>query len=213
MSGTGTPMVVTPKKKSSNRARCVDCPCKQFQSDETITTVVDSDARVEALIGWLSGDPAKNDDGRRSETGVGAKIICPNRLQASIVILNAIRDACRPYLESSTSPSTSTITTSSTPPRKDAEKEPTPPSLNGVSYEDSFPSLSSVSSTAPPTILVGRKKNKGPTKSAAPFNSTTFAYAASTAAPTVLVGRKKTKGPKNNKQPSNLGSYAIKSIH
>ena len=184
-----TPLVVTPKKKLSHRARCSDCPCQLFQSDDAVTSAIDSDALMESLIGWISGAMVKNDDGNRSLMEKTKP--CPNRLQASIVILNAIRDACRPYLESSSPPPPSI--SSSPCPRNVKKLQPT--FNENATYDDSFPSLSSTCSTAVPTMLVGRKKSKGSNE-----NNLSLMSTSSPAAPTMLVGRKKSKGPKNNKQ-------------
>lgn len=146
--------IVTPAKKSIHRTQCSQCHCQEFQSDDAVTSAVESDTRAEALILWLSGgaSSATNTDGE-SSTGIFHR--CPNRLRASIVILNAIRDACRPHLESSASPATSCT------PDCANGKNSEPNFSDKTTYEDSFPSLSSMSTTAPLTLLVGRKKSKG----------------------------------------------------
>eukprot|EP00571_Detonula_confervacea_P000080 CAMPEP_0172324684 /NCGR_PEP_ID=MMETSP1058-20130122/51971_1 /TAXON_ID=83371 /ORGANISM="Detonula confervacea, Strain CCMP 353" /LENGTH=1077 /DNA_ID=CAMNT_0013041025 /DNA_START=44 /DNA_END=3273 /DNA_ORIENTATION=+ len=187
-----TPLVATPKKKSSHRARCLDCPCHQFQSDDAVTSAVESDARTESLIGWLSGALGENVDDKNLAAQTN---LCPNRLQASIFFLNAIRDACRPYLESSAPPPSAI---SSSPSTKDANK--LQPNFSNIgTYKDSFPSLSSMSFAAPPTMLVGRKKSKGLKK-----NNSSHSSTPSAAAPvTMLVGRKKSKGLNNSHATKN----------
>lgn len=178
-----TSSVVTPNAKSSRQARCSRCPCQDFQSDDAIASAVNSDERTEALIGWFSGGatPTPADGGRTSpETSAP----CPRRLHASIVILNAIRDACRPHLETA-SPSPGS---------------PPPTSEEHATYEDSFPRLSTSRSAAPPTKLVGRKKSKGARRP-----STSSAAASTTSA-------NQREGPKNKHSQHYLtaGSHPIK---
>ena len=220
-------LAVTPTKKSSQqyRNRCAECPCQQFQSDGDVISAVDSDARTDALIGWLSGAASTTKDTEKE--GVAKVVLvdapstklCPKRLQASVAILNAIRDACRPYLETSTpivSPTNANAAASLSSPKKSA-----------ATFEDSFPSLSSTASSknaGAPTMLVGRRKNKGHQKknnpsqqqqqqqqtqssrvenTAGPTYENSFPSLSSnttfTAAPTMLVGRKKSKGPRRTK--------------
>ncbi|KAL7554421.1 hypothetical protein ACHAWF_018399 [Thalassiosira exigua] len=211
--------MTTPEKKSSRRCRRPDCPCRTFHSDESVASAVDSDERTEALISWLLGHSAPGIDGGPPSGPDGPLPTrgdrCPNRLRASVTILNAIRDACRPYLESSAP--NQVASSSSPPPSSRAEAAqahgPTQTAFSprrpvnthahvqstftekASTYEDSFPSLSSAPPTAPPTILVGRKKSKGQWKNNQPFSSQNHP-----AAHYVLVGRKKNKGPSNNKQ-------------
>jgi hypothetical protein len=146
-----TLLVATPTKREPRRNSCrVElCACHDFQPD-TATSAVDSDQQTSSLIRWLSGASLPTIDDERVKTQPNH---CPNRLHASIAILNAIRDACRQFLEASPSVSTS-------PFLKDDNNNH--PNLNDKSYEDSFPTLPSISSASPPTLLVGRKKNKGP---------------------------------------------------
>ncbi|KAL9188571.1 hypothetical protein ACHAXT_006949 [Thalassiosira profunda] len=193
------PPLGDPQKKSvSRRARCSECACQQFQSDAAVASAVNSDAEVDALIDWLSGAPTKDSDEARISLRETSNL-CPGRLRESIGILNAIRDACRPYLET-TAPSPAP----SAPSPQFGKNTKT--AINGhATYEESFPSLSSVASTEAPTMLVGRKKSKG----AKVGNNPPVPPASSVAAPTMLVGRKKSKAPKNNsKQQQTKGTHA-----
>ena len=150
--------IVTPTKKPSHRTQCSQCHCQEFQSDAAVTSAVESDARAEALIVWLSGGDSATSTDR--ESGSGKTHRCPNRLHASILILNAIRDACRPHLELSAAAASPAISYSADCAKEGKNAEPN--FSDKATYEDSFPSLSSMSATAPLTLLVGRKKNKGP---------------------------------------------------
>ena len=171
--------IVTPTKKlPSHRAQCSQCHCREFQSDAAVTSAVESDARAEALIVWLSGGASANIDG---ESASGKAHRCPNRLHASIVILNAIRDACRPHLELSAAAASPAISCSADCATEG--KNAVPNFSDKATYEDSFPSLSSMSAAAPLTLLVGRKKNKGP-----------------------KTGSDSTKPPNCNKPSSNTGA-------
>ena len=169
-----TPQIATPssKQSSNTRSHCSQCRCQEFLSDESVISAVESDERTEALIAWLSGGASstvttKSED---SSEGISSDTThrCPNRLRASIAILNAIRDACRVHLETSSS----AATTSSSPTVRSSSCGTTANDgiknvvekpnylIDQATYEDSFPSLLSLSTTAPLTVLVGRKKNK-----------------------------------------------------
>lgn len=158
MSGTGrTPLVLTPTKSEPRRNTCrlEYCPCHDFQTEYAATLAVDSDMQTTTLISWLSGASTTQNNDRRAVK----PIICPNRLNASIEILNSIRDASRFYLEAP-APATSSEISSSRSPKGN---KPAQPNFNDRNaYEDSFPSLASPSSASPPTLLVGRKKSKNP---------------------------------------------------
>ncbi len=145
-------------KKPSHKTQCPQCHCQEFQSDDAVTSAVECDARAEALIVWLlGGASATNTDG---ESASGKTHRCPNRLHASIVILNAIRDACRPHLELSAAAASPAISCSAGCAKDGKNAEPN--FSDKATYEDSFPSLSAMSATAPLTMLVGRKKSKCP---------------------------------------------------
>ena len=166
------PITTIPTKKQSQWTNnCVNCPCQSFQSDDAVTSAVNSDARAQALIEWLSGswqDDTTNGASCSSaaedtSSSVGQRCAvtgCANRLQASIIVLNAIRDACRPYLESP-APPTPISSILETP---NATKKSQVDTSRNETYQDSFPSLTTTTSTAVPTILVGRRKSKGPKK-------------------------------------------------
>lgn len=150
----GTTSIATPTKKETRRKSChfESCPCYDFHPETASTSAVNSDEQTTTLISWLSGNSMPKIDEKRVTT---SSHICPNRLHASIAILNAIRDACRPFLEAS-APSPDVNASSFYMNGKQAH-----PNFNEkTAYEDSFPSLPLISSALPPKLLVGRKKNK-----------------------------------------------------
>lgn len=83
------------------------CPCQTFRSVENVVDALESSERTRLLIAWLSGE---------SENYCGT-YSCNNRVEISLAILNAVRDACRIFLEDT------------------QKKQPT-------TYEESFPALS-----------------------------------------------------------------------
>ena len=213
-----SPLLTPPKKKKQhhNRARCHNCTCQQFQSDNAVISAVDSGEKTDVLVKWLSGSISSNSDDNKGEKKMGtpsAKKQCPHRLQASIAILNAIRDACRPYLESPVAPAPVSPTSGSSPTRNGNSnvQQPNFNTYQVTTYEDSFPSLSSnISSTAQPTMLVSRKKNKGAAKN---LPQSVLSKPA-TDKPTLLIGRKKNKGPNKDstKQLSKHGNVTSNGI-
>ena len=194
---------------TTKNQKCSDhCPCQHFQSDDEkiLSLTIKSDSKANALISWLAGTSGGNSDND------SISYRCKDRLRASITILNAIRDACRPFLEninvntdSNTQTATRSINKASTAKIKTVNCQPS------VTYEDSFPPLSftSAASSPAPTLLVGRKKKKGQKNLAqqnihlqpgyTQDNAThedSFSppsISSATDVPTVLVGRKKKK--------------------
>lgn len=146
--------VVLKSQSSPWPIKCENCPCQTFASADAVTSAVNSDARTQALIEWLSnsvGPPRRS--GQKPSPIVNRNTPCGNRLQASIVVLNAIRDACRPFLES---PAIPTLSSNGSTGKNS-------PSRHLVStYQDSFPPMpANAKSAVAPTLLVGRKKRKG----------------------------------------------------
>jgi hypothetical protein len=219
----------------SKKRRCKfdGCFCQQFHSDDEtlISSAVESDANASALINWLAGSVVKDDinSGSNVDRADRTSHCTTNRLKTSITILNAIRDACRPFLETTTAnPSRDTKLTD-----KVSTGKKQPPDNNHAAtgaaptYEDSFPPLSSsfASANSPPTLLVGRKKKKDQ-KGGAQYrrqqpdninqlhnnaNEGGFAPATFTSAavnPTMLVGRKKKPKDSKAKQKKLVSGHA-----
>lgn len=84
------------------------CPCHHFRSIESVADALESPERTSLLISWLSGE-CQNFCGTYN---------CSNRVETSLTILNAVRDACRTFLEGTKTNQTTTL------------------------YEESFPALS-----------------------------------------------------------------------
>lgn len=124
----------------------MDClPRNYFQSDESVTSAIQSESSTLSLIEWLTGENKHLDTDRDRSDSSNSN--CTNRLHASIIILNAIRDACRDYLESSTHND-----------KTSKAEESVIKQHQQTIWEDSFPALSSAAATVTPTILFGRKK-------------------------------------------------------
>ncbi len=149
-----SPLVVTPTKKEPRHKSCPFelCPCQDFQPDTAATAAIESDVQAGTLISWLSGAAVRKIVDERVKN---PPHLCPNRVHTSIAILNAIRDSCRLYLENS---ATSPDAGASSSPNGDMHAHLS--LIEKTTYEDSFPSLPSISSDSPPTLLVGRKKSK-----------------------------------------------------
>ncbi|KAL7572062.1 hypothetical protein ACA910_001711 [Epithemia clementina (nom. ined.)] len=121
------------------------------------TPVQDDDANVSSsselnilsLLSWISQTLIKHDGGSQEISLTFCADPCPNRGQASLEILNAIRDACRPFLDESDDISVEVT------PNADASSRSGPPTnavrgakplnhhLSKTRYEESFPRLSS----------------------------------------------------------------------
>ena len=195
-------------------ARCVACSCDKFGRVESILQSVENDEQTEELDAWLSGKqddrrglhPQGNGTGEKTTPSSSVTIdskqhivrerICPGTLRAAIVVLNAIRDACRLYIEpASASPNK---------PSNDIASSKKSPAIasksNEVTCEVSFPPLVSAESTCATNLLVGRKKCK-PKVIRHPSEMPTYEnpFPALSPAnldkqPTILVARKKSKG-------------------
>lgn len=142
----------------------VQCPCQHFQTAEAVRRALDTEEYTARLTAWLSSEEVKEEtreftvSSRRNnshrlscQNEPGNQ--CSNRLGTAFSILNAIREACRRHLDSSTVPlSTLTVSSSS------CQSAP----QNAETYEDLFPPLQSTSTSqsAPPTVLPGRIKKK-----------------------------------------------------
>ena len=137
----------TTPQNSSRRSRCIDClPQNDFQSDESVISAIQSESSTLSLIQWLTGENENILDTDRDRSD-HSNSSCTNRLHASVIILNAIRDACRDYLE---------LSSYNDKPSK--SEESVIKQHQQTIWEDSFPALSSAASTVTPTILFGRKK-------------------------------------------------------
>ena len=117
----------------------ISCPCNRFDTIESIREALDSDdsIHIHQLQAWLSGrfHQRAASSTCSSSTGEGRKRLecgstCRNRVKISFAVLNGIRDACRPFLESSSCGLGSASAQLQATPRK-----------NEPSYDEAFPSL------------------------------------------------------------------------
>jgi hypothetical protein len=77
----------------------VKCPCDNFTAMSKIVEALNSEEKMESLVGWLDGN---TDDLALKENKLlscGKRSRCRFRYGISFAILNAIRDACRSHLE------------------------------------------------------------------------------------------------------------------
>ena len=108
----------------------ISCPCDRFDSIESIREALDSAESIQHLRAWLSGSAHQFASTGECRTRLSCGSTCRKRVKVSFTILNGIRDACRPYLESSTGLGGANAQHQVTPKKK---KEP--------SYNEAFPSL------------------------------------------------------------------------
>jgi hypothetical protein len=195
----------------------IECPCQKYASMSKIIEALESSSeeRMQGLLDWLNGTTDAIALANEQRLSCGKRSRCRFRFGTSFAILNAIRDACRPYLEPG-SPS---------PSSDKASEPPLPP----VSYDEAFPTFSgtkkheaesansffqpsstttSTSTTAHPAaanILVPRKKSTAAPHTAAAnvllpkeesSSSNAFTSAAShSETANILVPRKKQQQP------------------
>lgn len=134
------------------------CLCQDFNSMTKIVEILNSKEQVDCLIRWLEGETDDLALKHNNILSCGKRSRCRFRYGTSFAILNAIRDACRPYLEPQTSVST------------DESGAKTHPEPVAVIYEDSFPALKHNKEKDPiltnkphpaaSNILIPRKKSK-----------------------------------------------------
>ena len=82
------------------------CPCHEFASsslEQIRQALLDNEERrVTVLVEWLCGSSTISNASLGNEQprlSCSSTSTCRKRIKASFMILNGIRDACRPYLE------------------------------------------------------------------------------------------------------------------
>jgi hypothetical protein len=148
------------------RCNVIECPCKTFGSIRDVQVALDNEDQTRTLIHWLSGEVDEAAFREKRSLSCGVSVRCKIRVRTSLSVLNAIRDACRPFLESHGG-----VSQSGGKKDRDSLDE------NPVVYEEAFPSLGSITTTTTfatsitpqkkANVLVGRKKVK-PKLNAAP---------------------------------------------
>eukprot|EP00934_Nitzschia_sp_Nitz4_P000640 Nitzschia sp. Nitz4//scaffold56_size114212//46322//49958//NITZ4_003946-RA/size114212-snap-gene-0.171-mRNA-1//1//CDS//3329554694//640//frame0 len=130
----------------------LQCPCENFTSLTKILATLESDEKVVPLIDWLNGTTDAQAWQQQKILSCGKRPRCRFRYGVSFAIINAIRDACRPFLESGSLPLV--------PNQDDEEPSSQPVKSTKVSYENEFPSLTSAKSSAPSTTKSAWANNK-----------------------------------------------------
>lgn len=162
----------------------IPCPCGEFSSISSMREALKGpEDRVEMLLDWISGQQRaqrlhSGSERAAAETrtaaatcggGGGKSSPCKNRAQASFAILNAIRDAVRPYLEAGKQQQQHQIKNS---PRKDRNSfEEAFPALKNATLttdEAAFPTLQSAVSIKNSDAMMGGKKGTAATTFVAP---------------------------------------------
>lgn len=125
------------------------CPCHEFDTIKSIYEALDSEQRTHLLVNWLSSEDVNggNDNDHPNHHQCrrpcsGYKNRCIHRVRASFTILNAIRAACRPFLEASKFNNQNNSVNINSPSSTKEEHPQT--------YEEKFPSLGSSSSCKKP---------------------------------------------------------------
>lgn len=167
--------------ETKSMIQAATCPCHIFRSLESIESALrfDEDSRANKsksngenltehplstrnLVNWLSsGWSSTASSSCRSDGGSGGG--CSQRGKTSLTILNAIREACRPFLEDNDR-KTLKVTIAAVPPHNDRPRTTNkqPSSASEPSYDEAFPALSSSSaaSNAPAAPLNARKAKR-----------------------------------------------------
>jgi hypothetical protein len=154
----------TNNKNDDNDDGVVQCPCSNFASIPKVLESLDSEERTQALLDWLAGNTDEISLQNSQRLSCGKRLRCRYRVGISFAVVNAIRDACKPFLEPGTvsNLTAATATTSTVESISEtSEKKPV------ASYEEAFPSLGVTAAFSKPTaphpaadnILVPRKKS------------------------------------------------------
>jgi len=141
---------MTEKDTNGNNSAVKHCPCQTFASIHAISVALGSEERTRALIEWLSAEPPEQGLFLSCQQPNRSKLRCTNRVKTSFSILDAIREDCRELLASA-----STLNPVAVAPAKRLATKGPPPDV--LSYDESFPSLST-STQSTPNILLGRRK-------------------------------------------------------
>jgi hypothetical protein len=161
-----------PNDANNDEDERIECPCANFTAMSKIVDVLNDskEQRMQSLLDWLEGGTDARALEQNRVLSCGKRSRCRFRYGTSFAILNAIRDACRPYLEQ---PTSSTTTANSnvgitTEGFSNGGKVDLPP----VVYEEAFPALTISKPTTKPgkphpaasNILVPRKKSSSDVK-------------------------------------------------
>jgi hypothetical protein len=129
-----------------NGRRIMDCPCHNFTALSKIVDALTEDDRTNAMIEWLNGRTDKIAMEQQTLLSCGKRFQCRFRYGTSFAILNAIRDACKPFLDTTAAAAAAatTPTTSFTAVGVSVENQDSNPSAAPdlkIGDEASFPPL------------------------------------------------------------------------
>lgn len=137
--------------------RTMKCLCHDFNAMTKIVDQLNSKEQVLRLIRWLEGETDDLALACNKTLSCGKRSRCRYRYGTSFAILNAIRDACRPYLEPQHSTATNESVVTGPPEQAPAIYEESFPALQR--NEKSFSFARGKSHPAASNILVPRKKS------------------------------------------------------
>lgn len=130
----------------------IDCPCQHYESIESIVSVLlDNSTHSDRLIGivdWLSGElhhetPSSRKDSSRRQHQLSCGFeVCKKRCRVSFLILNSIRDTCRPFLSASNASPSKSPSVQQRDARLATSKTNEIQSNNGK-YDNEYPTLQS----------------------------------------------------------------------
>lgn len=146
------------------------CPCNLFSTPNDVVASLKSEEKAKVLLEWIQGDNIQYSQEGFQKKAVSTQTLCknqtpgfsydqpcPNRLASAYYILNAIRDACREFLETGSKVGSNSVKGS--PVKKAVNTNPF-----SLSDEQAFPSLvpssSDASSNQKPNILQPKRKVK-----------------------------------------------------
>lgn len=124
----------------------IDCPCHNFTALSKIVDVLEDDGRTRAMISWLNGDTDKLSMEQQILLSCGKRFQCRFRYGTSFAILNAIRDACKPFLDAATTPAATPSTAEMAAVTAAASAATNPSAALDVRDETSFPPLPTLKS-------------------------------------------------------------------
>lgn len=186
----------------------IECPCQKYASMSKLIEALESSSEQEeeeshimqGLLDWLNGTTDAIALANDQRLSCGKRSRCRFRFGTSFAILNAIRDACRPYLEpgslgsllicnnanannSNNANNSYHFSGNESSPASSKASEQPPPAADAVSYDEAFP-----------TLLGGNDKHKAEANASANAfqpSTTTASAIPHPAAANILVPRKK----------------------
>jgi hypothetical protein len=121
----------------------IECPCQNYASMSKILEALESpEEQMQGLLDWLNGTTDAIALASEQRLSCGKRSRCRFRFGTSFAILNAIRDACRPYLEPGslgTLTISNNVNESSPSSSRASQQPPQPPPA--VSYDEAFPTF------------------------------------------------------------------------